>query len=75
MSNHLQAHSTRRLAAWQRSGTGGDYIAWLADQWAAYDAAHGITANDRAFSLVTYAQHQEAFTAWLERQEAAGAAP
>lgn len=67
--NHLPVHSARRVAAWQRSGTGGDYIAWLAEQWGAYDRAHGITANDRAFSLVTYAQHQDAFTDWLERRQ------
>lgn len=75
MSNHLPAHSTRRLAVWQRSGAGIDYIAWLSRQWAAYDAAHGIAVSDRVFSLVTYSRHQEAFTDWLERQEAAGAAP
>lgn len=69
MSNHLQAHSTRRHAAWQRSGTGADYIDWLSRQWSAYDRAHGITVNDRAFSLHTYSQHQDAFTAWLERQQ------
>lgn len=69
MSNHLQDHSTRRHAVWQQSGTGADFIDWLARQWAAYDHAHGITVNDRAFSLVTYAQHQDAFTAWLERRQ------
>lgn len=67
--NHLPDHSTRRHAAWRRASTGGDYIDWLSRQWAAYDRAHGITVNDRAFSLVTYNQHQDAFTAWLERQE------
>lgn len=69
MTNHLQAHSVRRLAVWRRSGTGGDYIAWLSRQWAAYDAAHGIAVSDRVFSLVTYSRHQEAFTDWLERQQ------
>lgn len=71
MSNHLPTHSARRVAAWQRCSTGGDYVDWLSRQWAAYDRAHGITANDRAFSLHTYSQHQDAFTAWLERQEVA----
>jgi|GEM_PF-5886520 hypothetical protein len=72
MSNHLQAHSVRRLAVWRRSGTGGDYIAWLSRQWAAYDAAHGIAVSDRVFSLVTYQQHQERFTAWLEQLQPVG---
>ena len=71
MSNHLPALSTRRHAVWARIGCG-DYIDWLADQWAAYDRAHGISANDRAFSLVTYQQHQESFTAWLEQLQPVG---
>lgn len=64
--NHLPAHSTRRLAAWQRAGSPGEYVEFLAAQWTAYDAEHNITVHDRAFSLVTYQQHQDRFTAYVE---------
>lgn len=59
-------HLNRRHAVYQRSGSGCDFISFLAQQWEAYDRAHQISVHDRAFSLVTYAQHQDAFTAWLE---------
>lgn len=62
----MTAHRNLRHEAWQHAGCpADDYISWLADQWSDYDRLHGITANDRALSLVTYHQHQEAFTAWL----------
>lgn len=55
-----------RHEAWMAAGyPSEDFVSWLAQQWAAYDREHGITASDRVFSLVTYSQHQQAFTTWL----------
>lgn len=62
----MTAHRNLRHEAWQQAGRPcHDFISWLAEQWSAYDRQNGITANDRLLSLVTYHQHQEAFTAWL----------
>lgn len=73
--NHLPAHSTRRLAVYDRSGASVPFIDWLAQQWQAYDAANGITVYDRSCTVAAYALHQDRFTAFLEHHHPAPVAP
>ena len=70
----MNTHLDRRYAAWQRSGSSCDFISYIAQQWKAYDHAHGITVTERVSSLVGYSRHQDAFTDWLEQRVAQGMA-
>lgn len=56
-----EALSSRRMAAWRRSGTSMVFIDWIRQQWDAFDRTHGVSIKDPAFNM-----HQEQFTAWLE---------
>lgn len=60
------SHSSRRYAVWKASGSTLEYVEFMSREWSDYDREHGISVSDRAFSLVTYNQHQEAFSTWLE---------